>query len=218
MSTDVETENPVRKAAAVLAGGLAALVAAALQAHHSGSMYQTTPTWVHGTVVGVERINPHTIITLEDTAAAGEVRRWAVEGPAESQLDRLGLDMPNVGDLLEFCAFAYKPVAELSRLFPGVDFSARRALAADGSSPQFVVGHVRVSPDGEKQLWEPHGTLAECIRSSADQRQSWVDFLNAAPRARQGWCEQRRFDHVRSNVSLQQLVEEIDSGIERPCE
>ncbi len=195
--------------------------AGSLQAHHSGSMYEPTPMWVKGTVVRFEGVNPHTIITLEERSADGQVRRWAVEGPGEFQLDRLGLsvDVPKVGDSLKFCAFAYKPAAELSRMFPGVDFSVRRSSPdSDGSSPQFVAGHVMVMPDGEKRLWEPHGVISECIRSSDDPRPSWLDFLNSNPRVRQAWCEQRGHSHVQSTASLRQFVEEINSSIDNPCE
>jgi hypothetical protein len=210
----------MRTSIAIGAAGLTALVcAASLRAHHSGYMYETTPIWVRGAVARFERTGPHTITTLEDRSVPGQVRRWAVEGPAQAQLERMGIDAdtPTVGDVIEFCAFPYKPPAELSRMFPGVDFSARRSSpAADGSSPQFVAGHVMVSADGEKRLWEPHGIIGECIRSSDDQRQSWLDFINATPRAQRAWCEQRRYAHVQSNASLRELVESIN--IDVPCE
>jgi hypothetical protein len=212
----------MKKTNATCAAALAALACAgSLQAHHSGSMYDTTPIWVTGTVVGFEPVNPHTVTTLEERSEAGQVRRWAVEGPGQFQLGRLGLrmDVPKVGDIIEFCAFPYRPAAELSRMFPGVDFSARRSsAAADGSAPQFVAGHVMVMPGGEKRLWEPHGLISECIRGSEDQRQSWLDFLNSNPRVRQAWCEQRGYTHVRSTVSLRESVEEINSLIDDPCE
>jgi len=195
--------------------------AGSLQAHHSGYMYETTPTWVKGTVVRFEHVNPHTITTLEQRSEDGRVHRWAVEGPGEFQLDRLGLsvNVPKVGDIIEVCAFPYKPAAELSRMFPGVDFSARRTSpGTDDSSPQFVAGHVMVKPDGKKLLWEPHGMISECIRSSDDQRQSWLDFVNSNPRVRQAWCEQRGYAHVQSTASLRELVGEINSLIDSPCE
>lgn len=195
--------------------------ASALHAHHSGSMYQTTPVWVRGTVVRFEPINPHTLIALEGTSEDGEVSTWVVEGPGQSQLDRMGIgmDVPNVGDVIEFCAFPYRSAAELSSLFPGVDFSAPRwSRDAGDSSSQFVAGHVMVMPDGEKQFWEPHGVLGECIRSVDDQRQSWLDFLNSSSRAREAWCQQRRYTYVRSTASLQEFVEEINDSIDNPCE
>lgn len=192
--------------------------AGSLRAHHSGNMYETTPVWVSGKVVGFENIDPHTITTLEDGSADGQVRRWAVEGPGRSQLDRMGLgaDLPEAGDVIGFCAFPYKPPAELSRMFPGVDFSALRS-SPDTDSPQSVAGHVMVMPDGERRLWEPHGLISECVRSSDDQRQSWLDFLNSNSRARQAWCQQRGMESVQSTASLREFVEQINGLIAIPC-
>ena len=120
--------------------------------------------------------------------------------------------------MIEVCAFPYKSTAELSRLFPGVDFSnRRRPLDSDGSPLQFVAGHVFVMPDGRKHLWEPHGVLGECIRSTDNQRQSWLDFLNTSPGARQAWCEQRNYSLVQSNAALRAFVEQIDSLLTDPC-
>jgi hypothetical protein len=184
-------------------------------------MYESIPIWVKGTVVSFERVGPHSLITLEDRSERRQVRRWAVEGPSQAQLDRLGVatNILKVGDELQFCAFPYKSVAELSRIFPGVDFSNRRALQpADGSSPQFVAGHVMVKPDGAKQFWEPHGVISECMRSSDDQRQSWLALLNTSSSARQGWCEQRRYAYVQSNASLLAFIDEIDDAMDTPCQ
>jgi Family of unknown function (DUF6152) len=211
-------EVQVSKKIAIWAAALTC--AGSLQAHHSGSMYDPTPLWVKGTVVRFEGIDPHTITTLEERSADGQLRRWAVEGPGQSQLDpEISMDIPKVGDLVEFCAFPYKSAEELSRIFPGVDFSVRRSSPdADGSSPQFVWGHVMVKSDGGKRLWNPHGIIGECIRSSDDQRQSWLDFLNSNSRARDGWCQQRRYAYIQSTASLRELVEEINGSIDDPCE
>jgi hypothetical protein len=56
------------------------------------------------------------------------------------------------------------------------------------------------------------------MRLPDQPRQAWVDFLNADSRARQGWCEQRGREAVRSDVSLQAFVQEIDGLLETPCE
>jgi hypothetical protein len=125
------------------------------------------------------------------------------------------LDNPNVGDVIEVCAFPYKPAPELSRMYPGVDFSARRA--ADGSTSQAVAGYVMVMPDGEKRFWEPHGIISECVRTSDGQRESWLEFLDSNPQARQAWCEQKGYAHVRSTASLREFVEAIDGLIDNPC-
>jgi hypothetical protein len=184
-------------------------------------MYATAPIFVKGSVVSFERTNPHTLLTLEDRGEDGRVRRWAVEGPPPRALERTGSDryIPNVGDVVEFCAFPYKPVEELQRLFPGADFSNRRALAAaDGASPRYVAGHVMLTADGQKRMWEPHGVLAECIRGSSEQRQVWVTFLNASAAARDALCSQRSYAVVQSIPALQELVAELDDAIDNPCQ
>jgi len=192
-----------------------------LRAHHSGRLYDPSPIWIEGTVVRFENIDPHTITTLEARSADGPVRRWSVEGPGQSQFKRMGIDMdvPAVGDVLQFCAFPYRSIPELTRLYPGVDFSGLRASAhLDGSSPQSVGGHVMVTPNGEKRLWEPHGLIGECIRSSEEERQSWIDFVNSNLRVWQNWCQQMENAHTRSTASLMELVEEVNSLIDDPCE
>jgi len=200
---------------AVLAVGLIAVFCAgSLWAHHSGSMYQTTPMWIKGTVVRFDYVNPHTTITLEDRSEGGQVRRWAVEGPGQAQLARMGIgtDFLRIGSVIQFCAFPYKPAEELSRMYPGVDFSSGRT-----SSPEYAAGHVMVMADGEKRFWEPHGLISECIRSSTDPRQSWLDFINSSADARQGWCEQRAYATVQASSSLRELVGEINDRINSPC-
>jgi hypothetical protein len=210
----------MRNTTATWAVALAALVCPRHgAAHHSGHMYDTTSVWVTGTVVSFERVDPHALLTVEGRNEAGEVRRWVIEGPPQSAFERRGIGTagPNIGDAVEFCAFPYKSPAELSQLWPGVDFSARRAAATDGS-PQFLAGHVLVTTDGAMQFWEPHGVLVDCIRSSEDRRQSWLAFLSSDPAAQQAWCEQQRYESVRSNVTLRELVQEIDGSIDSPCE
>jgi hypothetical protein len=210
-----------------VATGLAVLAALAcvssIRAHHSGYMYQTTPFWISGEVVRIELKNPHTIMTLEDRSENGQVRLWAVEGPSQTELDRTGADAPRAGDTIEVCAFPYKSADEITRdarITPPLGASARQWLsvsATDGSSPRFVAGHVLVTGDGQMRPWEPHGIIAECIRSSNDERQPWVDFLNASPRARELWCQQKRYTPVQSNAPLRQLVEELDRLLDDPC-
>ena len=196
--------------------------ASSVRAHHSFLSYQTTPLWIEGSVVGFEHVNPHTRITLEERSADGQVRLWAVEGPGQAELDRrgTGFHVPQVGDRLKFCAFAYKSAAELSRIWPGVDFSTERwSRVIDGSSPRFVAGNVMVTSDGKRQLWEPHGVLGECIRSSDDPRGAWLDFLDSSPGVLQAWCIQRRdWSVIRLDESLAEFVEEINRSLPKPCE
>ena len=211
------------KTATTLATALAVLACAgSARAHHSGYMYQTTPIWISGAVIRFELKNPHTIITLEDRSQNGEVRLWAVEGPSQTEVDRMNINdqVPKVGDTIEVCAFPYRSPEEIARdqRISGGDGSTRRSSAAsDGSSPQFVAGHVLVMPDGEMRFWEPHGVIVECLRSSGDKRQAWVDLLNASPRAREHWCGGRRSAVVQSNESFLGLVEAIDGSLYEPC-
>jgi hypothetical protein len=209
-------------------GALAALVCAgSVQAHHSGFMYQTTPFWITGTVTSFELKNPHTITTVEVKGADGQVRLWAVEGPPKTALDRRnGSDqyVPKVGDTLEVCAFPYRPVGEIARdtrLSPPLDASVRRRLESsttEGSSPQFIAGHVLVPSNGTMQFWEPHGFIGECMRSSNAQRQPWLDFLNGSAQARRQWCDQRRYAAVQSNESLQAFVDQTNALLDEPCQ
>jgi len=220
----MSTRTPFK--AVALAGFAIFACAASVRAHHSGYVYQTTPTWITGTVTRFELKNPHTITTVEVKGADGQTRLWAVEGPPQTALDRRsgsGEYLPKVGDTLEVCAFPYKPVEEIardSRLSPPLDDSVRRRLEStttEGSSPRLVAGHVLVTTDGAKRLWEPHGFISECMRSSNEQRQPWVDFLNASPEALNLWCEQRKYSAVQSNASLKEFVEETDALLDEPC-
>jgi len=207
----------------LLSSAAAVLFAAvgASYAHHSGFVYQSTPLWISGTVVDFERIDPHTIIRIDERREDGSVRRWAVEGPGRSQLARGRSDAPapQVGDTLELCVFPYKPPEELARTFPEIAAgpSATADAADPNASPQLVAGHVLIFADGEKQFWEPHGLLSECVRRSDDSRQSWVEFLAATPRVLDAWCEQRDYEHVRSTAALQELIAEINAALDEPC-
>ena len=182
----------------------------AAQAHHTGSVYEQSPIWIKGTVVQFDRTKPHSIITLEDRSADGQVRRWAVEGPAQFQLDRMGIaeDFPRVGDVVQFCSFPYKP-EHLAR---------SRSQDPDGVPRQLIEGHVMVMSDGEKQLWDPHGIMSACIQSSDDSRKSWLEFLNSNPRARDVWCQQRQGAATQSTTASRELVDEIDRWIDKPCQ
>jgi hypothetical protein len=183
--------------------------------------YQTTPVWIEGSVVRFQHVNPHTLITLENRSADGKVQRWTVEGPPQAALDRRDAEVraPIVGDRLRFCAFPYKPAAELSRIWPGIDFSTpRRSETIDGTSPRVLAGHVMVWPDGTRQLWEPHGVLGECVRSSNEPRQTWINLLDSNAGARDSWCMQRRnYSAARLGAELGQLIEEINSSLRDPC-
>ena len=213
----------MKTTAAIALAGLAALTCAgSVLAHHSGYMYQTTPIWISGTVTRFEPRSPHTIITLEDKSNGGQIRMWAVEGPPQTAVERSsrsGENVPKVGDAIEVCAFPYRPAEEIARdgRIWGGDVPARRGPPI-ADARQFVAGYVLATPDGEMRLWEPHGFISECIRSSTGQRQLWLDFLNANPRAHELWCSERtRYAAIQSNASFHELVEELNALLADPC-
>ena len=215
----------MKTTAAIALAGLAALACAgSVLAHHSGYVYQTTPIWINGSVVRFELKNPHTITTLEARTEDGQARLWAIEGPSQTELDRRrgsGEYVPKVGDAIAVCAFPYRPAEEIardSRFVGSFDVSALSSRTADGASPRFVAGHVLVTSDGAMHMWEPHGFISECIRSSRDPRESWAEFLNANAQARASFCEQRRYAHVQSDASLKELVEEVGRALDDPCD
>ena len=71
---------------------------------------------------------------------------------------------------------------------------------------------------GATRVWEPFGSIGECMRSSNDQRQSWLERLNANPEAHKFWCEQRaRAAAVQSNAELKEFVEETNGLLAEPC-
>jgi hypothetical protein len=182
-----------------------------VQAHHSARMFEfTTPIWVEGTFVEFARINPHSVVTVEETTEDKQVRRWAVEGPDLFGLERrhIGPDFFKAGDVVRFCAFPLKP-----------EFAARRVNAgSDGFTPPFVHGHVLMMPDGQASMWGSYGALSECIRSTGDdERATWLDTLNSNPRIREVWCEQRKRT-MQQTQPWKSLVDEINGLMEKPCE
>ena len=211
-------------AAARLAGLAALACAGSVLAHHTHLLYQTTPIWISGTVTSFELKNPHAITTLEGKSENGQALVWTVEGPSQTGLDRRrGTDeyLPKVGDTLEVCGYLYKPVEEIAsdpRLVPYLDDSILRRLEAtttEGSSPRLVLGYMLVSTGGAMRVWEPYGLISECMRGSNDQRQSWIELLNANPEARKFWCDQRAA--VQSNASLKEFVDETTNVLAEPC-
>ena len=221
----MSTRTPFKTAA--LAGLATLACAGSVRAHHSGYVYQTTPIWITGSVTRFELKNPHTITTVEGKGEDGQVRLWAVEGPPQTALDRRsGSDeyVPKVGDTLEVCAFPYRSVEEIARdtrLVPSLDVSVRERLertTTESASPRLLAGYALATPDGAMRLWEPHGFISECIRSSTHERQLWIDFLNASPRAHELWCSERtRYAAIQSNASFHELVEELTGLLDEPC-
>jgi len=63
-------KNATTWTAAIVALASAGLV----DAHHTGFMYDLEPIWIEGTVIRFERVNPHSVITLEEQGEDGRVR------------------------------------------------------------------------------------------------------------------------------------------------
>lgn len=132
--------NGTRIASVALA--LLMFAAQAPNAHHSVTMFDTeTPVTVTGALVGVELINPHSFLYVEQQTEAGTVI-WAVEGPSGARLDREQFDRSAVavGTSVEACGYVLKADAESG-------YRESRTLVAE----------VLVMPDGKARLWSPYG-------------------------------------------------------------
>src|SRR5262245_18037187 len=82
-----------------------------LVAHHSLASFDTTKAVrVRGTMVQFHRTNPNSYILLDQQGEAGQIRRWAVEGPSILQLERKGFgkDGLKAGDVVEVCGYVPK--------------------------------------------------------------------------------------------------------------
>ena len=192
------------------AAALSAACVTVLQAHHSSGMFElTNPIWVQGVVMRFDRINPHSIVTLEEKTKEGQVRRWGIEGPDATQLDRRGIkpDFIKAGDVVRLCTFPMKQEHLSQRLTQG----------ADGVPQRWVHGHV-VIRNGQKSMWGSYGTLSTCIRSSDEPRESWVAVLNSDLRIQETWCVQRGRKPNQDSESLRVFVEEVTRLLNRPCE
>ena len=182
--------------------------AGALHAHHSVSMFDIgTPVWLEATFSGFDRVNPHSIIELEESLADGEVRRWSIEGPAGVQLDRRGVSLDlHPGDAIEVCGFALKE-----------QYRAVRSPQTGASyPPDFLHGHLLVLPDGEMLAWGSYGKLENCIRPG-DRVQTWVDFVSSDERARQLWCASPGFSAFPSTAPPG-FVADVNSQMLYPCD
>ena len=124
-----------------------------------------------------------------------------------------------MGDVIRFCALPYKPIEELQRVWPEADFSASRNVRireTDEAVTQTVDGHIMVRPDGEMQVWDSLGILTECMRSSDDTRESWLEIINSD--WRQAWCRQRERLAYPLGPTLRAYHDEISSLLNNPCE
>jgi hypothetical protein len=134
----------------------ASLIAMPALAHHGPSTFDTTHAlWVKGKVVSFNRVNPHSIIVLDEPRGDGTVHRWWLEGPSALGLADKGREvvlLPQVGDVIEVCGFAKK--ASLKR---GNDVTVSKE--ADG---QVMIAQLLVMPDGRSQPWLVYGSWSMC--------------------------------------------------------
>jgi uncharacterized protein DUF6152 len=156
----------VKKMNAAWTAAIAVLASAgSLAAHHSLAQFDTaTPLRVKGTVVSFERVNPHSIIFLDQTREDGQIQRWAVDGPGPNVLDRLGVekDILKAGDVIEVCGFVTREGVPSQRALPK---SASASL--NSSTPKMtgrvISGHLLVMPDGKRRFWSDYGYLEKCL-------------------------------------------------------
>ena len=142
-----------------------AVFSASSLAHHSLASFDiSAPLWIKGTVVRFERVNPHSVIFLDERTADGRVRRWAVDGPSTPQLERQGLgpDFLKPGEALGICGFATKEGAASLRTLPKED-SAGGPPPGPTMTGQVLQGTLLVMPDGKKRVWSDYGQLSKCI-------------------------------------------------------
>jgi hypothetical protein len=176
---------------------IAMILAGPLQAHHaSSSIDLSTPIWVKGTVVRFDRINPHTIIEL-DEAVGADLRRWRIEGPFLARLKRTGVDerLLEPGDVIEACGFPLKDAAP--------------------DAQRLIHGHVIALPNGQLRLWGPYGKIDNCVRP-ADDRQRWLDLLTSDPLAKESWCDKARAA-IPTRAESKALVDELNRLLAQPC-
>ena len=114
-------------------------------AHHSfaGEFDNSTAVTVHGVVMSVEMINPHSFIYL-DVKTSNGVERWALEGPGPTQIRRRGLELTLIkaGDELGACGYLARKDVLPTRTEPGTGAAARKLQAA-----------VLIKRDGDKIVW-----------------------------------------------------------------
>jgi hypothetical protein len=122
------------------------------RAHHSLANYDTTQAVrIKGTVVEFHRINPHSIVFLEQQPTDGPIRRWAVEGPSGFQLNRKGFPKDGLkpGDVVEVCGYVPKETIMWQIASP--------EAGAVSLAGRLINGETMVMPDGHEQSWGDYG-------------------------------------------------------------
>lgn len=149
----------------MLAALLALAVIGPLEAHHSLARFDTaTPLWVKGTIVRFERINPHSVIFLDQEMEDGRIHRWAVDGPAVAGLAAMGVDENSLepGDVIEVCGFATPAGVAAQKKWPAGGGPDAGSVAPTVQG-ELMNGHLLVLADGQKRFWSDYGLLHKCI-------------------------------------------------------
>ena len=152
----------------MMAGSIAAFAllaaffpAGSLVAHHSLAQFDTTTAvTVKGTIVLVQRVNPHSFIFVDQKGKDGKRERWAIEGPGILQLSRMGIatDALKVGDVLEACGFVPKEGVESQRSMVMAPASENvKQTAPKNMSGRLLTAEMLVMPDGKTQRWSDYG-------------------------------------------------------------
>jgi hypothetical protein len=152
----------MKKMIAAWTAAVAVLASAgSMVAHHSLAQFDTTKAVrVKGVLVMFARVNPHSVVFIDQKLDNGGVERWAVDGPSIIQLQRMGIsvDSLKVGEVIEACGYAMKE---------GVD--SQRTLTIDSTGPSLpnstpenvlgrrLEGELLVMPDGRRQKWSDYG-------------------------------------------------------------
>jgi hypothetical protein len=145
----------------VWAATLVIVLASSLLAHHALAQFDTTtPITVRGTVVLFQRVNPHSLLVLDEKRETGQIRRWIVEGPNALQLTRKSIDKDalKVGDIVEVCGYVIKPGFDSQRTIfsepPDLHLKTPAEVSVTG---QNMDGELLVMPDGQKRVWSDYG-------------------------------------------------------------
>jgi hypothetical protein len=143
-------EVPMKKMMiAVWATAVMLVTASSLLAHHALVRFDTTkPVTVRGTVVLFQRVNPHSLLVLDEKQETGQTRRWVIEGPGAFQFERknIGKDALKAGDTVEVCGYILKP-----------GFESQRTISEMGIAGLNMDGELLTMPNGNKRTWSDYG-------------------------------------------------------------
>jgi Family of unknown function (DUF6152) len=134
------------------------VTAGSLLAHHALAQFDTTTAVkVKGTVVLFHRVNPHSLLVLDEKREDGQTHRWVVEGPNALQLTRrqIGYGALQAGDIVEVCGYITRPGIESQRTISMEALSSKTSYTS--LSGQFMDGELLVMADGKKEVWSDYG-------------------------------------------------------------